>query len=79
MNQKLNLFLIYLYQRLRYTCPGGKMFETGEFPFWFNKCLPSKQWTHPQKLPDCMRKFLNDEKLTIFLLLNAYPSIGLSE
>lgn len=33
------------------------MFETGDYPFWYNKCLPNKQWSHPQKLPNCMRRF----------------------
>ena len=37
----------YDIQFTRYTCPAGKQFESGAFPYWYSNCTVEKIWDPP--------------------------------
>ena len=40
----------------KYKCPNGKMFENGNFPFWYSNCTVEKVWD-PAVVEECIRKY----------------------
>ncbi len=43
------------YDRNKYKCPGGYMFEGGHYPYWWANCTVQKVW-NPLKTIPCVRK-----------------------
>ena len=33
------------------------MFENGDFPFWYNECKPTREWTRKDDPVPCMSKY----------------------
>ena len=52
---------------ITYSCPPGKMFADGSYPFFYSECSPNRQWT-PEVLPECIRKNLENRFLSILFI-----------
>ena len=38
----------------KYQCPNGRMFASGNFPFWYSNCTVEKVWD-PTDVEECIR------------------------
>ena len=39
----------------RYSCPRGKEFESGLYPYWYSNCTVEKLWD-PETIEECVGK-----------------------
>ena len=53
----------------RYSCPRGKEFDSGLYPYWYSNCTVEKLWD-PETIEECVGKQTNLANLDKEKLLN---------